>query len=317
MLLQRSRQAHRLYSSMERSQKGEAAEYTEMQAAAWRLVNAELVKQLTSLLDGPHTRQLPMQVAHLRDRFLAEFREAETALNQRHREVVVAAERGDFIRTALVSRTLVATKARSQAASAACSELEEALKGIAGVPGVPLVRPEGVGANSVSANPASASPIMRSDRTAKLEGGGRSLLGDLRDQQSVRSVTLESSGDTPMIERHSFGGNSFEAFGGNPFEVASRMRSTSVQLSKGISGANPSSEAKLSQQITGAELVRRAQNRIPGNEVAHGTVSNGAVSNGTVPHRSLRSLSSEQRSLTTGSALPREAKVIPLRRRSS
>jgi hypothetical protein len=131
-LLQRSRQAHRLYLSMEKMQRGEAAEFTEMQAASWRSVNAELIRELTVLLDAPHSRHIANQVVVLRDRFLAQYRDSETALNRRHREVINAAERGDFIRTAVVSRALVGLKASSQAAFAAFSELDEVVGGLGG-----------------------------------------------------------------------------------------------------------------------------------------------------------------------------------------
>lgn len=132
-LLQRSRQAHRLYSSMERGQRGDAAELSEMQASAWREVNAELVQHLSSMLDAPHTRHLLSNVRRLRDRFFADLREVESQLNEQHRELVRCAERGDFIRTAVLSRTLVSSKARAQANNAAFTELEEALRGVGAV----------------------------------------------------------------------------------------------------------------------------------------------------------------------------------------
>jgi uncharacterized membrane protein len=124
-LLQRSRQAHRLYSSMERMQRGDAAEFTEMQAAAWRSINAELIKQLTSFLDAPHSKQLSNQVVLLRDRFLSEFRSNESEVHQRQKELIGSSEKGDFVRAAVLSRSLVGLKARVQAAHAAFSELDE------------------------------------------------------------------------------------------------------------------------------------------------------------------------------------------------
>ena len=126
-LLQRSRQAHRLYSSMERMQRGDAAEFTEMQASAWRSINAELIKQLTAYLDAPHSRQLSNQVVLLRDRFLSEFRANEADVHQRQRELIGASEKGDFVRAAVLSRSLVGLKARAQAVNAAFSELDELL----------------------------------------------------------------------------------------------------------------------------------------------------------------------------------------------
>ena len=123
-LLQRSRQAHRLYSSMERVQRGEGAEFAENQAAEWRTINAELMKQLTSLLDAPQNRELSSSLCLLKDRFVGELRQAETQLHTNQRELVSASENGDFIKAAILSRTLVSLKARVQATQAVHHELE-------------------------------------------------------------------------------------------------------------------------------------------------------------------------------------------------
>jgi hypothetical protein len=118
---------------MERGQRGDAAELSEMQAAAWRVVNAELVQQLSSMLDAPHTRHLVLNARRLRDRFFADLREGESHLNAQHRELILCAERGDFIRAAVLSRNLVSSKAKAQANNAAFTELEEALRGVGSV----------------------------------------------------------------------------------------------------------------------------------------------------------------------------------------
>lgn len=123
-LLQKSRQAFRLYNSMER---GPAAigDYTEMQAMEWRNVNGALIKELSAALDRPNQKETPSLVFLLRDRFLAEFRTSEADLHAKQRELVSAAEKGDFVKSALLSKELVSIKARVQATQAAHHELDE------------------------------------------------------------------------------------------------------------------------------------------------------------------------------------------------
>ena len=129
-LMQKSRQAFRLYDSMGRSHTGtlhssESAEFTEAQASEWRTVNGFLIKQLSLALENPHPRALASQVISLRRHFWEEFRGAESELHTQQRELVAVSEKGDFVRAALVSRALVALKARMQAAQAAHHELDD------------------------------------------------------------------------------------------------------------------------------------------------------------------------------------------------
>lgn len=124
-LLQKSRQAYRLYTSMGRMPREvESSQYTERQAAEWRSVNAELIRGLSAALEKVAPRDLMLHVLSLRESMLTGFRAGETELNLRQRELVAAAEKGDFVKVALLARTLVASKARVQALQAAHHELE-------------------------------------------------------------------------------------------------------------------------------------------------------------------------------------------------
>ncbi len=124
-LLQKSRQAFRLYESMGRSPRGDGAEFTEMQAVEWRNVNAELIKELSLALDHPNPKELTPRVLVLRDRMLSSFRTSEAEVHSHQKELVYAAEKGDFVKSALLSRRLVVMKARAQASQAVHHELDE------------------------------------------------------------------------------------------------------------------------------------------------------------------------------------------------
>jgi hypothetical protein len=127
-LLQKSRKALRLYSSVGRQPSPGRSELTELQADAWKNVNAELLKSLGSALENPNQKQAISAVFTLRDRFLAEYRSIEAELHAAQKELVVAAEHGDFVKATVLSRDLVSLKARVQATQAAQHELEAVIK---------------------------------------------------------------------------------------------------------------------------------------------------------------------------------------------
>ncbi len=129
-LMQRSRKALRLYSSVGRMRNEHANELSDLQITQWKLINAELVKQLSLLLDVPGNRTLSSDVLSLRDRFHHEWRQSQANLHARQDELIALAEKGDFAKVAVLSRELVALKARSQAAQAAQHELSDVLKRI-------------------------------------------------------------------------------------------------------------------------------------------------------------------------------------------
>lgn len=124
-LLQKSRKALRLYSSLGKKRGDKASELNEAQIAEWRSVNSELHRALAAALDQPHHKHLVSEVFGLKERFFGEWKTSEADLHQKQRELMESSEAGDFIRAAVLSSELVTLKARSQAAQAAHHELGE------------------------------------------------------------------------------------------------------------------------------------------------------------------------------------------------
>jgi hypothetical protein len=130
-LMQRSRKAMRLYATMGRNQSGRSgasAEFSELQAEEWKSVNADLVKNLGAALDEPHPRKVVYAVLAVGERLCAEFRRLEAEVHLAQRDLIHAAENGDFVKAAVCSRQLVISKARLQATEAAQHELETVIK---------------------------------------------------------------------------------------------------------------------------------------------------------------------------------------------
>lgn len=137
-LLQKSRKALRLYSSLgssrapgsvasDRSGADEQAshEFSELQVGEWRRVNGELVRSLTLIATNSQPRQLATDVFSLRDRFQIEWRGSEGELHSKQILLLQASEASDFTRAAILARELVALKAAVQASHAAFVELDE------------------------------------------------------------------------------------------------------------------------------------------------------------------------------------------------
>jgi len=132
-LMQKSRKALRLYSSMGQMhashiQGSESAELSDLQVLEWREVNAELLKQLSVALGNPNSRRLIGDVFGIRDRFYGEWRAHESELHTNQQSLVRSAEHGDFVRAAALSKSLIGSKARMQASQAAYQELDELLR---------------------------------------------------------------------------------------------------------------------------------------------------------------------------------------------
>ena len=129
-LAQKSRKALRLYTSMGqvRAQDRKGSEYAEKQINEWREVNAALLQELTTMLSQPHSRRLAAEVYALTDRLYGQWRFAEAEQNEKHKELIISAERGDFIKVAQLANDLVCLKARVQATQAAHHELLEVLQ---------------------------------------------------------------------------------------------------------------------------------------------------------------------------------------------
>jgi hypothetical protein len=131
-LIQKSRRALRLYShsggqSLARVE-GITADLSSAQVSEWREINGLLLKRLSESADTPSTKKLVYDVFALRNEFQTLWRTSEGELVQLQRELVAAAERGDFIKAAGLSSTLVSLKARVQAGQAAHHELDLLIK---------------------------------------------------------------------------------------------------------------------------------------------------------------------------------------------
>ena len=124
-LIQKSRKAIRLYSSVGRAGTGKQTDFTDAQVQEWKEVNNELLRGLTTSLEKPSSKQLIGDVFALRDRFCTEWRMAEAELHSRHKELIFVVENGDFAKAANYSRRLIVLKARVQAMQAVHHELQE------------------------------------------------------------------------------------------------------------------------------------------------------------------------------------------------
>lgn len=131
-LLQRSRKAVRLYSSMSRhSDKGhtdKTGQLAELQISQWHSINHELVRELSRMLEDPASRKLAAGVFELRDSFFNTWKESEELVFHKHKELTHAMEHGDYIKCAVVSSELISGKARLQAAQAAHHELSQLIE---------------------------------------------------------------------------------------------------------------------------------------------------------------------------------------------
>jgi len=129
-LLQKSRKAVRVYTSFEKGayrssqDEREAAVFTALQLEQWQIVNTDLQRRLMVIIDRPHTRLLASETIGLRDYFYGSWRSYEAELRQKQGELVEAATRGDFIRTAMLGKTCVILRSREQASEAAQHEIQ-------------------------------------------------------------------------------------------------------------------------------------------------------------------------------------------------
>ena len=161
-LLQKSRQAFRLYSTMGRMPgHSERVEAGEKQANEWRQVNAELIRELSSVLELPQHREQIARLFALRDRFQQEFRLNETEQHVQQRELLAAVEGSDFVRSAVISQDLISKKARVQALQAAHHELEDLIIKSRLVPPAILLTTESVPEAASPDNLARVIPLRR------------------------------------------------------------------------------------------------------------------------------------------------------------
>lgn len=127
-LMQKSRKAIRLYTTMGSMPDETNSEFREMQVQEWKGLNSELLKQLSVALENPSSKNLSSDVFALRDNFYSRWRMTESEMHVKQKELIHSSEKGDFIKSAVLSRELVALKARVQAAQAAHHEIEDVIQ---------------------------------------------------------------------------------------------------------------------------------------------------------------------------------------------
>lgn len=122
-LLQKSRQAVRLYTEMERSQ--DKLNYSDLQIFEWKNVNLELVRELCTLLDNFYNQKdLISRVFALIERFQVEQISLNTDMEKMKSELSLACNNADFVKSADLSLKLVAIKSKNQALQAVLHELK-------------------------------------------------------------------------------------------------------------------------------------------------------------------------------------------------
>ena len=124
-LMQKSRKALRLYSTVERFPNDNAAELAEVQVAEWRRVNTELLRELNLALEHPNQRRMVAEVFGVRDQFYGEWKLSEADLVRKQRQLIDCSEAGDFIKASMLAKELVMLKARVQACQAAHHEVSD------------------------------------------------------------------------------------------------------------------------------------------------------------------------------------------------
>lgn len=107
---------------------GASPELSAAQVAEWREVNSLLLRKLTSAVESPSTKKVVHDVFAIRNDFQGMWRASEGELVIQQRELVAAAERGDFVKASGLAISLVSLKARVQAGQAAHHELDLLIK---------------------------------------------------------------------------------------------------------------------------------------------------------------------------------------------
>lgn len=121
-LLQRSRKAYRLYSSMSRVQEGENGAASALQLREWGDVNFKLSQSLSTAIESRSA--LSTVLVSVGELFYRNWRESQTELVRKQRELLRCVESTDFIRASRLATELIVLKARCQACQAAHHELD-------------------------------------------------------------------------------------------------------------------------------------------------------------------------------------------------
>jgi hypothetical protein len=131
-LVQKSRRALRLYNTASSTAfpklESASTDLSSSQVTEWREVNSLLLRKLTEAADSPNTKKLIYDVFALRSEFQGLWRSSEAELVRSQRELISSAEKGDFVRAAVLATALVSLKARVQAGQAAHHELDTLIK---------------------------------------------------------------------------------------------------------------------------------------------------------------------------------------------
>ncbi|GEM_PF-3128333 len=125
-LLSKSRKAVRLYSGISRSKRGSAL--AELQANEWLSINSELVTLLSSMLDDLSVKNLTSEASILLEQFLSRYQITVEEMHSKKRKLIEHAETSDFAQSVVLSRELVAIKARAQALQAVYNEIKATVK---------------------------------------------------------------------------------------------------------------------------------------------------------------------------------------------
>jgi hypothetical protein len=124
-LIHKSKRALRAYTSLER---GTKRGWGEIQASEWRAANADLMKELSGVLQVSNPKSMTKALCVLRDRFYFEWREIQGVMAGKQKDLITASETSDFVRSAILSSELVSLRARNQSAEAAYKELRALVK---------------------------------------------------------------------------------------------------------------------------------------------------------------------------------------------
>lgn len=125
-LIQRSRKAVRIYSSMIKGGNVVQEKYAEVQASQWRDVNNTLLKKLSLIYEQKKTSTLARDFHFLCEGFVDEWRTYQTNLHKLQKELIALSEVGDFVKAGSLVNQLISMKAKIQALEAVCHELQSA-----------------------------------------------------------------------------------------------------------------------------------------------------------------------------------------------
>jgi hypothetical protein len=184
-LLQRARQAVRVYTAMERSSGGSAESPNEEKVAharEWRLCNELLLSRLASVMGvRPITAVAPREVYLILQGFEVESSIYANELSSGQRHLLEVAKGGDFIGAARTARELVSIQARGLAAGAVVNELKvllaphaPRLAGIDGEEGGATRSQKGTGNDQVAPEPVRTEHQFIAERVkATMAGRGK------------------------------------------------------------------------------------------------------------------------------------------------